>query len=61
LKSAFRIVEEGYLDETVRGKWIQFHLERKSCSDAWRAKEVREAYLCGREGAGEVFLKELCP
>lgn len=61
LKSIVTIVEEGFLDDEMRGKWVQIHFERKDCLKAWRIKEVREAYLCGREGSEKVFLKELCP
>lgn len=60
LNSVVTIVEEGFLDDEMRGKWIQFHFQRKVCEKPWRIKEVREAYLCGRPGSKEVFAKDLC-
>jgi len=60
-KSVVTIVEDGYLDDSLRGKWLQFHFERKGCNNSWRVKEAREAYLCGREGLKEVFTDRLCP
>ena len=59
LKSVVTIIEEGFLDDQLRGRWTEFHLEREDCAKAWNIKELRQAYLCGLEGAEEVFLKEL--
>lgn len=61
LRSVITIVEEGFLDDQMRGRWTEFHLERKDCTKAWKVKEIRQAYLCGLEGSKEVFLKDLCP
>lgn len=61
LTSVVTIVEEGFLDDQMRGRWTQFHLKRKDCTKAWKVKELRRAYLCGMEGSKEVFLKDLCP
>ncbi|WP_460177746.1 hypothetical protein [Thermodesulfovibrio hydrogeniphilus] len=60
-RSVITIVEEGFLDDQLRGKWKQFHFARNNCEDYWKITEVREAYLCGISGSKEVFLKELCP
>lgn len=61
LTSVVTIVEEGFLDDQMRGRWTEFHLVRKDCIKAWKVKELRQAYLCGMEGSKEVFLKDLCP
>ncbi len=61
LRSVITIVEEGFLDDQMRGRWTEFHLERKDCAKAWKVKELRQAYLCGLEGSREVFLKDICP
>lgn len=61
LTSVVTIVEEGFLDDQMRGRWTQFYLKRKDCTKAWKVKELRQAYLCGMEGSKEVFLKDLCP
>jgi len=61
LKSVVTIVEEGFLDDQLRGRWTEFHLERRDCKKAWNITEIRQAYLCGMEGSEEVFLKEICP
>lgn len=61
LRSVITIVEEGFLDDQMRGRWTQFYLGREDCTKAWNVKELRQAYLCGMVGSREVFLKELCP
>ncbi|MGQ9569349.1 MAG: hypothetical protein ACUVUQ_00625 [Thermodesulfovibrionales bacterium] len=62
LTSIVTIVEEGFLDDQMRGRWTEFHLViRKDCIKVWKVKELRQAYLCGMEGSKEVFLKDLCP
>lgn len=60
INSIVTIFEEGFLDDQMRGRWTQFHLERKDCTRPWNVKELRQTYLCGLEGSKEVFLKELC-
>lgn len=60
LNSVVTIVEESFLDDQLRGKWIQFHFERKDCLQLWRIKEVREAYLCGIKGSEETFKRDSC-
>ncbi len=61
LNSTITVVEEGYLDDSVRGQWFQFHLERENTESAWKIKEIRQAYLCGRMTSPKEFSKELCP
>ncbi|MDG5814306.1 hypothetical protein QA601_04400 [Chitinispirillales bacterium ANBcel5] len=59
--STITVVEEGYLDDAVRGQWFQFFLERENSESAWKVEEIRQANLCGRMGSPEKFSKELCP
>ena len=61
LNSTITVIEEGYLDDSVRGQWLQFLLERKNPESAWRIKEIRQANLCGRMDSPEEFSEELCP
>ncbi len=61
LNSRITVVEEGYLDDSVRGQWFKFYLERESPEAPWKVNEIRQAYLCGRMGSEEEFSKELCP
>jgi len=61
LNSAVTIVEEGFLDDQLRGRRTQFHLERKGCKKPWMIREVRDSFLCGMPGFNEEFLKDLCP
>ncbi len=61
LNSRVTVVEEGYLDDSVRGQWLKFYLECESSEAPWKINEIRQAYLCGRMGFPEEFSKELCP
>jgi len=61
LNSIITVVEEGYLDDSVRGQWFQFHLGRENSESAWNIKEIRQANLCGRMNSPKEFSKELCP
>ena len=61
LNSVVTIVEEGFLDDQMRGRWTQFHLERKDLTKTWNVRELREAFLCGTGGSKEVIFKDLCP
>jgi hypothetical protein len=61
LNSTITVVEEGYADDSVRGQWFEFHLERHNPESAWEIKEIRQANLCGRMDSPEEFSKELCP
>ncbi len=61
LNSTITLVEEGYLDDSVRGQWFRFYLERESSESVWKIREVRQAYLCGRMASPKEFSKERCP
>ena len=61
MNSKITVVEEGYLDDSVRGQWLQFHLGRENSESAWEIKEIRQANLCGRMNSPKEFSKELCP
>lgn len=61
LNSALTIVENGFLDDQMRGRWTRSYLERKECTKPWIIREVRESFLCGMPGFQEEFLKNLCP
>jgi hypothetical protein len=61
LNSTITVVEEGYLDDSVRGQWLQFHLGRENSESAWKINEIRQAFLCGRMNSPQEFFKELCP
>jgi hypothetical protein len=61
LNSTITVVEEGYLDDSVRGQWLQFHLGRENSESTWKIKEIRQANLCGRMNSPEEFSKEPCP
>ncbi|MBM9537530.1 hypothetical protein [Desulfobulbus alkaliphilus] len=61
LNSIITVIEEGYLDDSVRGQWFQFYLERKNSESSWKIKEIRQAYLCGRMNSPKEFSKEPCP
>lgn len=54
------IVEDGYLDDSIRGMWHRFRLAR-SADDTWRIVEVRRAYRCWRGHHLDGYSKELCP
>ena len=59
--STITIVEDGYLDDSVRGGWFQLYLNKNNTKHIWEVKEIREAYLCGRANSINSFSKESCP
>lgn len=61
LNSTITVIEEGYLDDSVRGQWFQFYLGRENSESAWTIQEIRQANLCGRMNSPQEFSQELCP
>ncbi|NKQ41581.1 MAG: hypothetical protein HF962_08425, partial [Sulfurovum sp.] len=59
--STVTVVESGYLDDSVRGGWFQFYLDRNNAAFIWEVKEIRQANLCGRMNSPNEFSKENCP
>jgi hypothetical protein len=54
------VLEDGYLDDSVRGRWTEFRQVRMG-DGTWRIVEVRRAYRCWRGYHQDSFSKELCP
>jgi len=61
LTATVTIVEDGYLDDSIRGGWFKFYLDRNNTEFIWRVKEIRQANLCGRMNSPYVFSKKICP
>ena len=54
------VLEDGYLDDSVRGRWTEFRQVRMT-DGTWRIVEVRRAYRCWRGQHRDSFSKEPCP
>jgi len=54
------IVEDGYLDDSMRGTWHRFRMARTG-DRTWRIVEVRRAYRCWRGDHRDHYSEELCP
>jgi hypothetical protein len=54
------IIEDGHLDDSLRGTWHRFRLAR-STDDTWYIAEVRRAYRCWRGHHPDSYSRELCP
>jgi hypothetical protein len=54
------IVEDGYLDDSLRGTWHRFRMAR-SGDGTWIVAEVRRAYRCWRGHHQNSYSEELCP
>jgi len=54
------VVQDGFLDDSVRGTWHEFLLERWA-DGGWRIDEARSAYRCYRGHQKDEFGARLCP
>ena len=54
------VLEDGFLDDSIRGRWTEFRQVRKA-DGTWRIAEVRRAYRCWRGHHQESYSQELCP
>ena len=54
------LVEDGYADDSLRGTWYHFKLERDDAGH-WLIKEGQEAYRCSRGGPTENYSERICP
>jgi hypothetical protein len=54
------LVEDGYADDSLRGTWYHFMLERDDAGH-WLIKEGREAYRCWRGGRTDSYSERICP
>jgi hypothetical protein len=54
-----RIIEDGYLDDSVRGTWYSFNLE-KDDQGRWSIKQGREAYRCWRGHHQDSYSESNC-
>jgi len=55
------VVTDGYLDDSMRGEWCRFAMERAE-DGTWRVTEFRHAWRCYRgrvTGAGETIREHL--
>ena len=59
-ETAVRIVEDGYLDDSLRGTWYHFMLERDNAG-RWFIKEGRVAYRCWRGDHMDNYSEMNCP
>lgn len=54
------VVEDGYRDDSVRGRWTEFYMARAQ-DGFWRVEEIRQAYRCWRGSSRNSYSRELCP
>lgn len=54
------ILEDGYLDDSVRGRWTEFRQVRMT-DGTWRIVEIRRAYHCWRGHHRDSYSREPCP
>lgn len=58
--STVTVVEDGYLDDSLRGSWTRFALERHA-DGTWRVTAVQRAYRCWRGHHQDSYSARLCP
>lgn len=59
-ETAVTLVEDGYADDSLRGTWYHFTLER-DVAGHWLIEEGREAYRCWRGDHTENYSENNCP
>ncbi len=59
-ETSVTLLEDGYADDSLRGTWYHFSLER-DVAGHWLIKEGREAYRCWRGDHMENYSERNCP
>jgi len=54
------VVEDGYLDDSVRGTWTRFKMKRTD-SRAWRVVDIQRAQRCWRGHHKDSYSAQPCP
>ena len=54
------VVEDGYLDDSVRGTWTRFKM-KKTDSQTWRVVDIQRAYRCWRGHHKDSYSAQPCP
>lgn len=54
------VVEDGYLDDSVRGAWTRFTMKRTD-SRTWRVVDIQRAYRCWRGHHKDSYSARPCP
>jgi heat shock protein HslJ len=54
------VVEDGYLDDSVRGTWTRFKMKRTD-SRTWRVVDIQRAYRCWRGHHKDSYSAQACP
>jgi hypothetical protein len=54
------IVEDGYLDDLIRGTWTQFKMTRGD-DNTWRIEKIQRAYRCWRGENQNCYSAKRCP
>ncbi|MDX1344955.1 MAG: hypothetical protein R3179_03575 [Sedimenticolaceae bacterium] len=58
-ETAVRIIEDGYLDDSLRGTWYSFSLERDAAG-RWLILGGREAFRCWRGDHADSYSERNC-
>lgn len=59
-ETGVHLIEDGYADDSLRGTWYSFTLERDDAGH-WLIKEAREAYRCWRGDHTDSYSERSCP
>jgi hypothetical protein len=54
------VVEDGYLDDSVRGTWTRFKMKRTD-NRMWRVVDIQRAYRCWRGHHKDSYSAQPCP
>jgi len=54
------IVEDGYLDDSIRGTWTQFKMTRGD-GNTWRIDNIQRGYRCWRGQSKNCYSAKRCP
>ncbi len=57
-ESKITVVQEGYLDDSIRGEWNEFELKINK-DNKWEVVKAKRAYLCWRQSSKE-YQRRLC-
>ena len=59
-ETGVRIIKDGYLDDSLRGTWYSFSLERVAAG-RWTITGGREAFRCWRGDHADSYSERICP
>lgn len=58
-RTTVTVIQDGFLDDSVRGSWHEFKLDRFT-DGGWRIREAQSAYRCYRGHQKDTYGARLC-